>query len=178
MSDTRQRILDIATALFAERGYAATSLADIAERLGTSKAALYYHFRSKAAILEALVEEPLAVFTSLATSAPAMSPRDLLAAVLDATIAMRSLFDLLDKDPSTRSHLDANATRATSAQVNDALVAALAGPDPTAESLARAHAAYATVKNATLALLAHGDLDAAVREELLAAAIRALGPGV
>jgi AcrR family transcriptional regulator len=161
--------------LFADRGYAATSLADIAERLGTSKAALYYHFRSKGAILEALVAEPLAVFTDLAAAAPGMPPRDLLAAILDATVAMRTLFDLLDKDPSTRTHLDADATRATSAQVNGALVAALAGPEPTAESTARAHAAFATVKNATLAILAQGELDDTTHRELLAAALRALG---
>ncbi|TDQ01533.1 TetR/AcrR family transcriptional regulator [Labedaea rhizosphaerae] len=178
MSDTRQKILDIATELFAERGYAATSLSDIAERLGTSKAALYYHFRSKGAILDALVSEPLTAFTKLAAAARDLPPRDLLAAILDTAIAMRTLFELLDKDPSTRKHLDADATRATSAQVNATLVAVLAGPDPTAGSTARAHAAYATVKNAALAILAQGgDLDDLTRRELLAAAVRALEPG-
>jgi len=46
--DTRQRILDVASELFVERGYDATSLREIAERLGVTKAALYYHFASKA----------------------------------------------------------------------------------------------------------------------------------
>jgi AcrR family transcriptional regulator len=44
---TRERILDIALELFVDRGYDATSLRDIAERLGTTKAALYYHFERK-----------------------------------------------------------------------------------------------------------------------------------
>jgi AcrR family transcriptional regulator len=44
---TRERILDIALELFTERGYDKTSLRDIAERLGTTKAALYYHFERK-----------------------------------------------------------------------------------------------------------------------------------
>jgi AcrR family transcriptional regulator len=42
---TRARILAIALELFAEQGFAGTSVADIAGRLGTTKAALYYHFR-------------------------------------------------------------------------------------------------------------------------------------
>jgi AcrR family transcriptional regulator len=48
---TRERILDIALELFTERGYEKTSLRDIAERLGTTKAALYYHFERKEDIL-------------------------------------------------------------------------------------------------------------------------------
>ncbi len=45
--DTRQRIRDVALELFAEQGYDKTSLREIAERLGVTKAALYYHFQSK-----------------------------------------------------------------------------------------------------------------------------------
>ena len=48
---TRERILDIALELFTEQGYDKTSIRDIAERLGFTKAALYYHFKSKADIL-------------------------------------------------------------------------------------------------------------------------------
>jgi AcrR family transcriptional regulator len=50
-TSTRERILDIALELFTEHGYDKTSLRDITERLGTTKAALYYHFKSKADIL-------------------------------------------------------------------------------------------------------------------------------
>jgi AcrR family transcriptional regulator len=48
---TRERILDIALELFNEKGYENTSLREIAERLGTTKAALYYHFARKQDIL-------------------------------------------------------------------------------------------------------------------------------
>jgi AcrR family transcriptional regulator len=51
---TREQILDVALELFVERGYDNTSLREIAERMGFSKAALYYHFPSKDAILMAL----------------------------------------------------------------------------------------------------------------------------
>jgi len=53
--DTRSRILDVALDLFAEHGFEGTSLQQIADRLGFTKAALYYHFRSKDDLLEALV---------------------------------------------------------------------------------------------------------------------------
>jgi AcrR family transcriptional regulator len=52
--DTRQRILDVALDLFTEQGFDGTSLRQIAEQLGVTKAALYYHFESKDRILMAL----------------------------------------------------------------------------------------------------------------------------
>ncbi|MBF6557886.1 MAG: TetR/AcrR family transcriptional regulator [Acidimicrobiales bacterium] len=52
--DTRQRILDVALDLFTEQGFDGTSLRQIAEQLGVTKAALYYHFESKDSILMAL----------------------------------------------------------------------------------------------------------------------------
>ncbi|MDX3311949.1 TetR/AcrR family transcriptional regulator [Streptomyces sp. NPDC054884] len=45
--NTRQRIQDVALELFAEQGYEKTSLREIAERLEVTKAALYYHFKTK-----------------------------------------------------------------------------------------------------------------------------------
>jgi AcrR family transcriptional regulator len=65
---TRERILDVALGLFVEQGYDKTSLREVAERLGLTKAALYYHFPSKADILmalhlrmHALIAEPLGI---------------------------------------------------------------------------------------------------------------------
>ncbi|MFI1419080.1 TetR/AcrR family transcriptional regulator [Streptomyces sp. NPDC020731] len=54
--DTRQRIQDVALELFAEQGYEKTSLREIAERLDVTKAALYYHFKSKEEILVGIFE--------------------------------------------------------------------------------------------------------------------------
>jgi AcrR family transcriptional regulator len=51
---TRERILDVALDLFVDQGYDKTSLREIAERMGFSKAALYYHFASKTDILMGL----------------------------------------------------------------------------------------------------------------------------
>lgn len=51
---TRERILDVALDLFIEKGFDKTSLREIAERLGFTKAAIYYHFASKDDIFLAL----------------------------------------------------------------------------------------------------------------------------
>ena len=51
---TRDRILDVALDLFIDQGYDGTSLRQIADRLGITKAALYDHFEAKEDILMAL----------------------------------------------------------------------------------------------------------------------------
>ncbi|MFD6415605.1 TetR/AcrR family transcriptional regulator [Streptomyces sp. NPDC060194] len=55
--NTRQRIQDVALELFAEQGYEKTSLREIAERLEVTKAALYYHFKTKEDILISLFQD-------------------------------------------------------------------------------------------------------------------------
>ncbi len=58
-ADTRTRIQEIALKLFVEQGYETTSLREIAEALGVTKAALYYHFKSKDEIVASLAEDRL-----------------------------------------------------------------------------------------------------------------------
>ncbi|MER7463801.1 helix-turn-helix domain-containing protein [Streptomyces sp. NPDC097981] len=55
--NTRQRIQDVALELFAEQGYEKTSLREIAERLEVTKAALYYHFKTKEDIIISVFED-------------------------------------------------------------------------------------------------------------------------
>ncbi|HEX5403338.1 MAG TPA: TetR/AcrR family transcriptional regulator [Pseudonocardiaceae bacterium] len=55
--DTKSRIQAIALELFAEQGYEKTSLREIAERLGVTKAALYYHFKTKEDIVASLFDD-------------------------------------------------------------------------------------------------------------------------
>ena len=56
-SDTRQHLLRAALKHFANSGYAATSVQDIVTDARLSKPALYYHFRDKAGLFQALVHE-------------------------------------------------------------------------------------------------------------------------
>jgi AcrR family transcriptional regulator len=58
---TRERILQAAMAVFAERGYASTSVDEIARRAGSSKGGVYFHFPNKQAIFEALIAELVTV---------------------------------------------------------------------------------------------------------------------
>lgn len=55
MIDTKQRILDTAERLIAERGYAATSLRHIISEAGVNLAAVHYHFGSKEDLLDELI---------------------------------------------------------------------------------------------------------------------------
>ena len=54
--DTKERIMETALELFAEKGYLGTSMNDIAKQLGFTKAALYKHYTSKQEILNRIVE--------------------------------------------------------------------------------------------------------------------------
>src|SRR6266508_2875856 len=65
VQDTRSRIQSVALELFIEQGYEQTSLREIAERLGVTKAALYYHFRTKDEIVESLTQDRLAAIEEL-----------------------------------------------------------------------------------------------------------------
>ncbi len=64
-TDTRARVQQVALELFAERGYEKTSLREIAERLGVTKAALYYHFKSKEDIVHSFTDDYFTEFDGL-----------------------------------------------------------------------------------------------------------------
>ncbi|SJZ86471.1 transcriptional regulator, TetR family [Pilibacter termitis] len=53
---TKQRIIEISARLFAEKGYAKTTMQNIVEELGMSKGAIFYHFASKEEIVDAVIE--------------------------------------------------------------------------------------------------------------------------
>jgi AcrR family transcriptional regulator len=55
-SGTRERLLETASHLFAEKGYASTSVREIVARAGVSKPVLYYHFQSKEGLYYAILE--------------------------------------------------------------------------------------------------------------------------
>ena len=59
---TSERILDAAEDLFAEKGYSATSLGDVADRVGIRSPSLYNHFRNKEGLYSAVLERLLAEF--------------------------------------------------------------------------------------------------------------------
>ncbi|MDX6421183.1 MAG: hypothetical protein QOG28_5803, partial [Trebonia sp.] len=102
--DTRARVLRTALELFAERGFAATSTRELSERLGFTKAALYYYFRTKDDLLAALIEPGLEQLTTLITQTPvhasAAARREVLAAYIDLNTSHVDLLRVLTQDPS------------------------------------------------------------------------------
>lgn len=62
--EMRAEIAGVAARLFAQRGYAATTMADIAEPLGVTKAALYYYVASKEEILGIIADHALGLLES------------------------------------------------------------------------------------------------------------------
>ena len=54
--ERKNEILDVAGKLFAVKGYDATSTNDILKEIGIARGTLYYHFRSKEDILDAMIE--------------------------------------------------------------------------------------------------------------------------
>lgn len=58
-SDPRRRLLDAGLKLFANRGYAGTSVQDIIAEAGVTKPVLYYYFESKGGLFQALVDQAM-----------------------------------------------------------------------------------------------------------------------
>lgn len=78
----RQAILDAALTVFAERGYEAARLDDMAAKAGVAKGTLYLYFKDKEALFEALVRGAVSPILGQANAAAAM-PGMKAAAVLD-----------------------------------------------------------------------------------------------
>jgi AcrR family transcriptional regulator len=138
MAGTKQRILDMARELFAERGVQKTSMRDISDRLGITKPALYYHFSSREDLLRSIVhplveggEELLRQYEEL----PRVDPRELLEKYFDYHYAHRHDLVLIVNELSTL--VDLGLVDLVLAW-RRRLTRLLTGPDPTLEEQARA----------------------------------------
>jgi AcrR family transcriptional regulator len=172
---TRTRIQAVARARFARCGYDATSLQQIAADLDVTKAALYYHFPSKARLLHSLADPLLDGERALLaryTDGPldAATRRELVRALIDLLLAHRPVVAWLTRDlsalaqPGIGARVEANTER---------LQRLLAGANPGGVGQARAAAAVGALTRpvAVLDELDLGDL----RGTLVAAALGALG---
>lgn len=103
--DTREKIREVALELFSSRGFDQTSLREIAERVGLTKASLYYHYPSKQALLSAivapLVDGWLGVMELAGrTEHTPATVREILARILDVMLENRSLVGIFMRDPA------------------------------------------------------------------------------
>ncbi|MCG7582847.1 MULTISPECIES: TetR/AcrR family transcriptional regulator [Mycolicibacterium] len=68
---TRERLIDVATDLFRSHSVAGTSLQMISDELGITKSAIYYHFRTRDELLEAVLEPLITKLQELVDEASA-----------------------------------------------------------------------------------------------------------
>ena len=113
---TRQQLLAVAIRLFAERGFDGTSLQMIADEVGMTKAAVYYHFRAKADILRALAESAIEQVTAmLDVVATKRSRRDRIEAVavgyVNILIRQRAVVGVLSDDPALHARMAGEAAQ-------------------------------------------------------------------
>ena len=172
---TRERILGAAMSQFEAHGYHATSLRQIAEHIGISKAAVLYHFTSKDAILAALAE-PLLCALEAAVARAAQGPRDaaptvLIEGLLDTWLSHRYLLRLNLQDLALASAgLVFERFRAAMLRANSIL----AGPKPDLARKVRAAQALAMLGDP---VVLYADAPTAeLRGHIIEGAQRLLGP--
>jgi len=133
---TRERILDVALELFTEQGYDKTSLRQIADRLGVTKAALYYHFERKEDIFLELHLRLHRLGSSVLAELDGLGPEEVAAAwphvldgFVDQVLANRNLFLLHQRNENAlRLIADDERHRAENADVEERFRAFLADP--------------------------------------------------
>ncbi|MFD3871043.1 TetR/AcrR family transcriptional regulator [Streptomyces sp. NPDC058623] len=113
--NTRQRIQDIALELFAEQGYEKTSLREIAERLDVTKAALYYHFKTKEDIIISVFDDSTRPIDELIAWAQEQPPtletkREVLRRYSEAMAAGAQLYRFMQENQATMRELSIGET--------------------------------------------------------------------
>ncbi len=99
---TRSAILAAAEDLFAERGFAATRLEDIAERVGIKRASIVYYFKDKRELYEAVLSSVLGGLHQALNAE--LSRHEVLGMRIEA--AMPNLVSEAGFDPTTRKPID------------------------------------------------------------------------
>jgi AcrR family transcriptional regulator len=171
-------ILDRAAALFARRGFAKTSVQDVADAVGLSKAGLLHHFPSKDALREAVLAQSSALGQRLLDQVPDMplgAARDRRAVevLLDVALAHPGLVALAFAS-ATQADADAGAPEAEAA---GAAALRVFGVDPETaepERLVRITGAMAALGVLTLAAHKAGETTA-WRPHIVATCFDALG---
>ncbi|HET8930111.1 MAG TPA: helix-turn-helix domain-containing protein [Acidimicrobiales bacterium] len=173
--DTRSQILEVARELFVTRGFAATTTRELAERLGFTKAALYYHFHTKDDLLAALAEPMIDRMHALVDGTTPTAEPELraswLATYIDTMFEYRDLIGVFHQDPSAKQGRVADEF----AVVFEGMLRLLSGEaEPDAAARTRARATLSAVMGGLVHASADEDPDD-VRAATLVAACGALG---
>jgi len=150
-TDTRSRVQKVALELFAEQGYEKTSLREIAERLGVTKAALYYHFKSKEDIVHSFTDDYFAAIDDLVDWArdqprTEATRREILHRYVGIVLSGSEVFHFLHQNQASVQAMEAGKDRFARFRGRlDSLVDVLAGPDAPLRERVRATAAVLSV---------------------------------
>jgi AcrR family transcriptional regulator len=154
--DTRARIQQVALELFAEQGYERTSLREVAERLGVTKAALYYHFKSKEDIVLSFTEDYFGRLDALIAwgrdqpSGPATT-RELLDRYIAIVLESGEVFRFLERNQATIHKTEDGKHRFTQFRPRlKALMEVITGPDAPTRMRIRAGAALFAVSTSCM----------------------------
>jgi AcrR family transcriptional regulator len=154
--DTRARIQQVALELFAEQGYERTSLREIAERLSVTKAALYYHFKSKEDIVRSFTEDYFSRLDALIAwgSEQPPGPRtayELLDRYISVVMESGEVFRFLERNQATIHGTEDGKHRFTQFRPRlAALMEIITGPDAPPRSRIRAAAAIFAVSTSCM----------------------------
>lgn len=152
-TDTRDRIVAVALRLFSDQGYATTSLREIADELGVTKAALYFHFKTKEDILAAILRSRLAAINAVVEAVTAdlttLEGREELLRRFADSPATRNL-EMMRFMREASAEIRSLPMEAEIHQTRTRLLDALAGPDPTLLDRTRARTALMALQSVAL----------------------------
>jgi AcrR family transcriptional regulator len=170
-----RRIARLALDRFRVDGFVGTSIADLAGALGVSKAAIYYHYRSKDALLHRLVDPLLDAIDACIHDhhQPTPTARPLLAAYLGVLIAHREVVPLIATDVAVLNHPRIGPRLRAQ---NQQLRTLLAAPDTSVAARLSAEAALGAIWRPLIAQPQIDLTDPAHQHTLVDAAVAALQP--
>jgi AcrR family transcriptional regulator len=170
-----RRIARLALARFRVSGFVGTSIADLAGALGVSKAAIYYHYRSKDTLLHHLIDPLLDAIDACIGdhTTPARTPRQLLGAYLAVLLAHREVVPLIATDVAVLNHPSIGPR--LHAQ-NHQLQSLLTAPDTSVAAKLRAEAALGAIWRPLIAQPPLDLTDPTHQRILIDAAVAALQP--
>jgi AcrR family transcriptional regulator len=173
-----RRIAQLALDRFRVSGYVGTSIADLAGALGVSKAAIYYHYRSKDTLLHRLIDPLLdaihaCIHDQSTPATAARTPRQLLDAYLAVLLAHREVVPLIATDVAVLNHPRIGPRLRAQ---NHQLQSLLAGPNTSVAARLRAEAALGAIWRPLIAQPPLDLTDPAHQHTLIDAAVATLQP--
>jgi AcrR family transcriptional regulator len=146
--DTRTRLLDTALGLFTLHGVEGTSLQMIADALGVTKAAVYYHFKTKDEITEAVAEPALRELSAIIEHAATLRRHGaqvdyVIDGLVDLVVRNRMLVAVFCSDPGIARAVERSLHGEENVMTR--LPAMLVAPDADESAVVAAHVALAGV---------------------------------